>query len=224
VVEQVNLALADSRDDAATESASDVQLRLLDLCTGSGCLLLSALLWARARSWGVQGVGLDISPAALDVSRANASALLAQTTGAALKTPVHADFVECDLLSDAALAAAPLLHARQFNVIVSNPPYLTHHDMEHAHGPQGPLRFEPSVALAGGADGLVFYRRLAAVAPALLRPAGQLVLEVGSSQAQEVAGILTDGAWGGPPLQLLRVTKDLNGLDRCLTFRRRSPR
>jgi release factor glutamine methyltransferase len=140
---------------------------VLDLGTGSGCILLSLL----ADRPDARGLGVDISDAALAVARANAQAL-----GVADR----AEFAQGDW-------AAGI--KRRFDLVVSNPPYIPLADMSDL-SPE--VRdWEPALALTPGEDGLLAYRRLARAALTVLRPHGALIVEVGAGQAPEVAAILT---------------------------------
>jgi len=140
---------------------------VLDLGTGSGCILLSLL----ADRPDARGLGVDISDAALAVARANAQAL-----GVADR----AEFAQGDW-------AAGI--KRRFDLVVSNPPYIPLADMSDL-SPE--VRdWEPALALTPGEDGLLAYRRLARAALTVLRPHGALMVEVGAGQAPEVAAILT---------------------------------
>lgn len=137
-------------------------LRIADLGTGSGAIILALL----AELPNAVGIGSDTSAGALCVARDNARRL-------GLK---RAAFVACDM---AAALAGP------FDLIVSNPPYVVTGDIA-ALAPE--VRdFDPRAALDGGPDGLDFYRVIAATAPALLKPGGALVVELGSGQASAVA-------------------------------------
>jgi release factor glutamine methyltransferase len=149
------------------EYDDDHPLRIADIGTGSGAILL-ALLSERPDAF---GLGTDISEAALRTAKANASRL-----GLAPR----ADFVACDYAS--ALSGA-------FDLIVSNPPYISSGDIG-ALAPE--VRdHDPRLALDGGPDGLDAYRRLAPETARLLAPRGSLVLEVGHDQSDAVEGLLT---------------------------------
>lgn len=160
---------------------------ILDLGTGTGCLLL-ALLSELPRA---TGIGADISPAALRVARANAKALgLAHRTGFAasdwgdgLKGP--------------------------FNLILANPPYIADGDIGRLE-PEVAL-YEPQEALAGGSDGLEAYGRLAPRLGALLAPGGHALLEVGAGQAAKVTGLLAEDG-----LKIRRILRDFGGIERCI--------
>lgn len=162
-------------------------LSILDLGTGTGCLLL-ALLSELPRA---TGIGTDISPAALKVAQVNAQALglshragfAASDWGDGLKGP--------------------------FNLILANPPYIADGDMGRLE-PEVAL-YEPRGGLAGGSDGLEAYRRLAPRLGTLLAPGGHALLEVGAGQAAEVAGLL-----GEEGLKIRRILRDFGGIERCI--------
>jgi release factor glutamine methyltransferase len=145
----------------------DRPLRIVDIGTGSGAILL-ALLSEWPEAW---GVGTDISEAALRTARANAAGL-----GLAPRTA----FVAGDYA--AALSGA-------FDLVVSNPPYVRSGDIDAL---AAEVRdHDPRRALDGGADGLDAYRRIAPQAARLLKPGGSVVLEVGYGQSSDVEGLLT---------------------------------
>ena len=148
---------------------SDRCVTVLDLGTGSGCIALTlALERPLARVTAV-----DRSAAALDVARRNALLL-----GASV------DFVTSDWFA--------ALGDRQFDLIVSNPPYVARSD---AHLLRGDVRFDPLSALVAGSDGLDDLRQLTAAAPAHLRPGGWLLLEHGYNQADHVRVLLQNNAF-----------------------------
>jgi release factor glutamine methyltransferase len=162
-------------------------LLVLDLGTGSGCLLLALL----AELPYARGLGVDISAAALAVARDNARMLGLSS---------RAQFRQGDWARE--LAGA-------WQVIVSNPPYI----IESAIADLAPevARYDPRVALAGGADGLESYRRLVPQAARLLAPGGILALEVGAGQGDDVERLL-----GAAGLIGLCRARDLAGTDRCV--------
>lgn len=165
-------------------------LRIADLGTGSGAILL-ALLSELPNAF---GVGTDASAAALSMASDNATHL-----GLA-----RASFIACDM---AAALRGP------FDIVVSNPPYIASSDIA---GLAPDVRnFDPRRALDGGPDGLHFYRRIAAAAPALLAPDGALIVELGAAQAQAVAAILAAAG-----LASLPPRTDLKGVARALVARR----
>ena len=161
---------------------------VLDLGTGTGCLLL-AILHERPAAW---GVGVDLVPEA---------ARLAATNAAALGMAGRASFLAGDW--DRALSGS-------FALIVSNPPYVEAGCMPGLQPEVG--RWEPRRALEGGPDGLDAYRALAAALPRLLSPDGYAVLEIGAGQVDQTEGIAA--AHG---LRIAARRADLGGHVRALT-------
>lgn len=146
-------------------------LQIVDLGTGSGAILVALL----ARLPAARGIGVDISEDALTLARANA--------GGHAVFP-RASFVAGDLF-------APL--AGQFDAIVSNPPYIPSGDLA---GLMPEVRLhDPRLALDGGADGLGFYRRIAAGARARLKPEGLLALEIGIGQGESVPALIREAGF-----------------------------
>jgi len=176
------LAAIDRRGARARARA----LRIVDLGTGSGAILLALLSELK----NAHGIGSDINPRALAVARDNA-VRLGQSNVA---------FVACDL---AAALRGP------FDLIVANPPYIASSDIATL-APEVRL-FDPRLALDGGADGLNFYRAIAAAAAELLTPDGAVVVEIGAGQAEPVATIFAAaGLVPSPP------RPDLHGVPRAL--------
>jgi release factor glutamine methyltransferase len=173
---------------AAIESgrARSRDLRILDIGTGSGAILL-ALLTELPNAF---GVGSDVSLSALAVSRDNASRFGLS----------RAAFVACNMT--AALCGP-------FDLIVSNPPYIASGDIATLR-PEVRL-FDPRLALDGGADGLDGYRAIVASAPSLLKPGGFLIVELGAGQAEKVAALFASGGLAPAPPR-----PDLSGLPRAL--------
>jgi len=172
----------------------DQALRILDLGTGSGCLLL-ALLSERPRA---HGVGVDISVEACRQAQANAQALGLATRAA---------FVVGDWA--AALAA-------RFDLIVANPPYLAL--SESARLAPEVLRYEPPRALFAGADGLAAYRALGPALAHRLKDAGLAVIEHGAGQGRKVVQILEKFG-----LRRVEARVDLGRRERCLVLQRAAP-
>jgi release factor glutamine methyltransferase len=169
---------------AALEGAVE---RVLDLGTGSGCILLS-LLAARPAA---RGTGTDLSPAALAVAARNAQAL-----GVADRVTLHpSDW--WDRVTG------------RFELIVSNPPYIAADDMA---GLQRELGFEPRMALTDGGDGLSAYRAITAGVAAHLAPGGRLLLEIGPTQGAAVGAMVRAAGLGQ-----VQVLPDLDGRDRVVT-------
>ena len=165
--------------------------RVLDLGVGSGAILLAVL----AERPSATGVGVDISDGALAVAQANADAL-----GVVDRIELmHGDW-------DVALDGA-------FDLVLSNPPYIPTKDIDTL-APEV-ARFEPRLALDGGADGLDAYRAIIARLPHILRPAGVFALEVGKGQAEAVTALAeARGLSTEPP------RRDLAGIPRVVWGRR----
>lgn len=170
---------------------ADATGTVLDLCTGSGCIGLTLA----AERPGLRVTLVDASADALEVARANASALGV------------ADRVEV-LLGD---LWAPVA-GRSFQMIVSNPPYV---ESGAIAGLRPEVRREPRLALDGGKDGLDLLRRIVAGAPAALEPGGWLFLEIGERQGAALMGLFT-----GAGLADGAIRKDLAGLERIALARR----
>ena len=164
------------------------RLRILDIGTGSGALLLALL----SELPNALGTGTDISTAALAVARANA-----ERHGLASRCT----FVACDI---AAGLQGP------FDLIVSNPPYVAHGDIATL-APE--VRdYDPAVALDGGSDGLDGYRAIAADAGRLLAPGGRLIVELGAGQEGAVRALFTKAG-----LTVGKARDDLSGIARALS-------
>ena len=161
-------------------------LLIADLGTGSGALLLAL----SAELPNAFGVGTDKSVGALWIARENAQRLQLQ----------RAAFVTCDM--SAALGGP-------FDLIVSNPPYVA---SGHIASLAAEVRdYDPRSALDGGTDGLDYHRAIARAAPALLKPGGALVVELGAGQAQAVAGLFAAAG-----LETWPPRADLYGVPRAL--------
>jgi release factor glutamine methyltransferase len=174
---------------AAVEAkASTGTVRIADLGTGSGALLI-ALLYELPNAI---GIGTDRSVAALAVARSNAAR---HGLGA------RAHFVACDY--GAALTGG-------FDLVVSNPPYIAHGDI--AGLPREVRNYDPHLALDGGSDGLDAYRALAADGRRLLRPGGTMISELGQGQAKAITEIMRAGG-----LKVARpIRPDLAGIPRAI--------
>ena len=169
----------------------DAPLRILDLGTGTGCLLV-ALLHERP---GAVGVGIDRSLGALATARRNAGRNA--VGGRAL-------FAQSDW---AAACRGP------FDLVVSNPPYIAS-PVIATLDPEV-RQHDPRLALDGGADGLGAYRVILADAPRLLGPGGLLLLEIGFDQGEAVRALSA-----GLPLEFLGIHPDLTGNPRCAALKR----
>lgn len=170
-------------------------LRILDLGTGTGCLLL-ALLSEYPQA---NGIGVDIAEAAVQTAIDNA---------ADLGLGPKASF----FVGDWAAAISG-----RFDVIVVNPPYIASGEL--ALLPREVARYDPRRALDGGEDGLSAYREIAAELPMLLAPDGVFASEVAIHQARKVAAIMKAAG-----LVLDGIEKDLAGIPRCVTARPGRPK
>ena len=180
--------LIESALDAVTARGLRLEkLRVLDIGTGSGALLLAAL----KELPNAIGTGTEVSADALEVARANA---------ARLQLAARSTFVACDI---AIGVAGP------FDLILSNPPYIASGDIASL---MPEVRdYDPMPALDGGSDGLDFYRRIAADALPLMAPGGRLIVELGVGQEAAVSALFTKAG-----LAVDQARKDLAGIPRSL--------
>lgn len=159
--------------------------RILDMCTGSGCILLSLLKYSND----CEGIGVDISEAALKVATDNRNHLGLQAT-----------FIQSDLFDKV---------DGKFDIIVSNPPYIKSDVipmlMEEVKD------YEPMLALDGREDGCYFYEKIVAESPKYLHPGGMLFFEIGYDQGEAVSTILKEAGFTD-----IKVIKDYAGLDRVV--------
>ena len=166
---------------------------VLDVGTGSGCIAVAVATQHKT----ARVTATDVSAAALAVAAGNA---------ARHRVGERVAFHEGDLFGPVA--------GRTFDLILSNPPYIAHAEFP-ALDP-GVRAFEPRSALDGGPDGLAFYRRIAADAPASLNPGGTVLVEVGVTQAEAVRDLFAALLEPGP------VLKDPAGRPRVVTAKKRA--
>lgn len=204
LVEQALAFIGSGRVPAAENSRT----RILDMCTGSGCILLSVMHWAESyrqkalRRAGdtarggekqdiiIEGTGADISPKALAVAEKNARRL-----------GISAGFVESDLFGAV---------RGKYGMIVSNPPYIRTDEIKDL---QEEVRLhDPVIALDGREDGLYYYRRIVRESRSYLEEGGALLFEIGCDQAEAVSGLMS-----GAGFSEITVKKDLAGLDRVVS-------
>lgn len=183
-------------------------MRILDMCTGSGCILTSLLHYSND----CQGVGVDISEDALAVARENAARLLGSESSSSRDVVLWAGnlfqkeedscavFVQSDLFENI---------TEKYDFIVSNPPYIRS-DVIPTLMPEV-KDHEPVQALDGTEDGLYFYRRIVSEGRAYLVRGGKLYFEIGHDQAEAVSGLMRDAGF----LEVT-VVKDYAGLDRVV--------
>ena len=144
-------------------------MKVLDLCTGSGCVLISVLKNAPE----LTGVGSDISKTALLVAKENAK-----------MHEVDADWIRSDLFDNI---------TETFDVIMANPPYIPTGEILSLL-PEG-RDFEPENALDGGADGLDFYRKIAGQVKDYLNPGGYVYMEIGYDQGEAVSELMRNAGF-----------------------------
>ena len=189
-------------DSTGQNSAVGRKTRVLDLCTGSGCIAWTMAL----ESPGTEVVAVDISDAALEVASSQDFSDELSRTGA--KAPV---FVKADVLADVP-ADGPF--AEEFDIILSNPPYVM--DKEKALMRTNVLDHEPHLALfVSDDDPLIFYRAVARWASRLISSSGFGIVEINEALGAETAQVFIDA--GFPTAQVLQ---DFSGRDRFVHFSR----
>lgn len=162
--------------------------KVLDLCTGTGCILLSLAKMCHLTG----AVGTDISEEAVETAKQNA-----------MRLGVRAQFFSGDLF-----AAVP--ENTRFDIIVSNPPYIPSAVIDTLM-PEV-KEHEPMSALDGDEDGLTFYKRIIKDASEFLTENGRLFFEIGCEQGADVSALLKEAGF-----ENIRVIKDLAGLDRVVS-------
>ena len=169
-------------------------MRILDLCTGSGCIILSLLKYSNE----CEGIGIDISKDALLVAEENAKRL-----------GLSAAFLAGDLFEPLEEFVSDKTHDPLFDIVISNPPYIAScviptlmpEVKDH----------EPLLALDGKEDGLYFYREIIKKAPSYMRKGAMIFFEIGYDQADAVSALLQESGF-----EEIEVIKDYAGLDRVV--------
>jgi release factor glutamine methyltransferase len=179
----------------AEEGQRDQPLRILDLGTGTGCILLSLL----AELPQAVGVGVDIEPRALAIAARNAESL-----GLSDRVIFHCANWTANL-------------SGFFHYIVANPPYIRREDISTLD-PEV-RQYDPRLALDGGPDGLDAYRRIARDTVPNAAPGAWLALEAGAGQMPQLIELLTESGWGEGGSSR-RVYRDLLGHDRVVAVRK----
>ena len=170
--------------------------RILDMCTGSGCLLLSLLMELPDAI----GTGVDISAAALAVAERNRKNL---------ELEKRAVLVQSDTFSGDYFQKNSGNISLEYDMLISNPPYIPTADIQQL---MDEVRFhDPVLALDGREDGLYFYRRITEQAGSYLKPGGWLMYEIGCEQGADVSAIMRQNGFVD-----VAVKKDLAGLDRVV--------
>ena len=175
-------------------------MKVLDMCTGSGCILISLMKLygtSQAETTGevtedekmLCGVGVDISEEALKVAKANGE-----------RIGVKAEFIQSDLFEKV---------SGKYDVIVSNPPYIRTVVIEELK--EEVKCHDPFIALDGKEDGLYFYRKIVEKSLEYLSDGGRLLFEIGHDQGEEVKKLMEQAGFTG-----VTVKKDLAGLDRVV--------
>lgn len=191
--------------------------KVLDVCTGSGCILISLMKYKN----NIQGIGCDISDKALELARKNARLAyddfyFDEVESAELCKPNNSEefkttnrehdlsnprFIKSDLFGN--------ITDDDFDLILSNPPYIRS-DVIPTLMPEV-KDHDPMLALDGGEDGLIFYRKIAAEAKNYLKKGGYLLVEIGHDQGNDVSKLFCDNGYLD-----VKVIKDLSGNDRVV--------
>jgi release factor glutamine methyltransferase len=184
-------------DILAAEARTAGSPRILDLGTGSGCILLT-LLAELPHAW---GVGIDVDPEALKLARGNAKTLT--------------------LTSRSAFACMDWVEALngEFDLIVSNPPYIARDEITTLA--DDVRLYDPKVALDGGLDGYDAYRAISATCLSVLRPGGSVVVEAGARQAAEIVNLFAEHDVTGIGVEA-RLFQDLAGINRVVAIKRQA--
>jgi release factor glutamine methyltransferase len=183
-------------ENALKYAPKDKKIKILDLGTGSGCLLISLLKELPL----AYGVAADVSESALNVAQKNAANL---NVSERIKF-IHADWFSPDFCS---------LIGNTFDIIVTNPPYIPTNDINDL---DDEVRlFDPLLALDGGTDGYASYRKIASLIPLLLKSKGYIFIEAGMGQALHINDI-----FAGFNLQPIDIVPDLAGIDRCIILQK----
>ncbi len=164
-------------------------VKVLDIGVGSGCIAISLA----KNLAGCEVLGIDISEDAIRIAGENSNA--------------------CEAVDKLKLIAGDIRHQsfqEQFDLIVSNPPYVSKNEFETLQ--KEIKEYEPSIAVTDQNDGLDFYRIISTRLDSLLKPAGKIYFEIGKDQASEVADILRENG-----ISKIIVIKDLQGIERIIT-------
>ena len=208
IIEAMKAERAREGDVGANDADKNQDIDILDMCTGSGCIIISLV----AMNEGVYGTAVDLSREAISVARRNA-----------MNNSVtdRVEFYVGDLFDGitehkeqkvvrAGLSCTKYGPARQtFDIIVSNPPYIPTAEIAKLMPEVGD--FEPMMALDGDEDGLRFYRQIAVDAPDFLKDGGYLIVEIGFDQGPDVRDIFLENNFAD-----VRVIKDYQDNDRIV--------
>ena len=192
---------------------------ILDMCTGSGCILISLL----KEIPNADGTGVDLSEQALEVAGKNARTLEVDDRAEFVKSNLFsAEYFAESQISDMANVTKGTEHKNSngnhsiaYDMIISNPPYIPTAEIE---GLMDEVKLhDPRMALDGMEDGLYFYRTITKQAKDYLVPGGWLLYEIGCSQGEDVADLLRKQGF-----ENIEIRKDLSGLDRVVLGRKKS--
>lgn len=172
--------------------SDDKECTVVDLGTGSGCILLSIL----KEKTKTKGIGVDISMQALKKAKENSQILEVEDR----VVFVNKSWEEKDFIKDKA------------DIIVTNPPYIPSNEITTLDVEV--KKYDPITALDGGDDGLKCYRDIATITPSILKTNGYILLEVGYNQAEDVAKIFQEKG-----MELVEIVKDLSGIKRCVILK-----
>ena len=208
--------------------AQEQVFSFLDMCTGSGCILLSILkhsygkmLQAYAKKseiaqpnkcnnvlprecpaifTKIEGTGVDVSENALKVAKKNVNRIFPELASGGFEDEIGITLLQSDLFNKV---------FGKFHLIVSNPPYIG--TFEFGQLAEEVRCHEPRVALVGGDDGLWYYRRIIKESKEYLLPGGHLLLEIGATGGREVSDLMRYHGY-----KKVKITKDLTGFDRIV--------
>ncbi len=172
-------------------------IKVLDMCTGSGCIGIAYNLWREKEGYSDDVTLSDISENAISLATENAAALEAGVK-----------IVQSDLFE--AFRNADGTPAVKFDMILSNPPYIRTKDINNLI--KDIRDYEPRLALDGSPDGLSFYRRIISEAPEFLNEDGKLIFEIGSEEYMDVQDLMLDAGFRD-----IKRLKDMSGLDRVVS-------
>lgn len=183
--------------EAAIEEAKKAKAEtILDLGTGSGCIILSILGDVDE----LKGYAVEVSSQALQIAKTNAKRLKLDSR---IKF-IHASWFDEDL---------PAVLGIGFDMIVSNPPYIASSEIDELE--EEVKAHDPLRALDGGMDGMCHYRQIAALSSKIIKPGGLILLEGGLNQEREITDIFIAAGF-----QLQRFVADLSGINRCIILKK----
>lgn len=183
-------------EEAIRTAQANCATKILDLGTGSGCIILSILGDISSAS----GIGVDASASALEVASKNAYRL---------KLDSQVNFIQASWFDEDFVAR----FESEFDIIVSNPPYIPTQDILGL-APEV-KNFDPMSALDGGKDGLYHYRQIAKVSYPLLKMGGEILLEGGIGQEKDIQSVFENAGF-----YLKKIVADLGGINRCIILKK----